>query len=112
MKEDIETSFELLVETNEEVTRTIDDVADIVSVTKPNIILPQSDKDSIVELTEESIASLEAYTRLSNERVKEMIHHVKALMKEIQSYKGEERFKNVNKNKLVDPIREIMMDEG
>src|SRR5699024_7557064 len=34
------------------------------------------------------------------------------LMKEIQSYKGEERFKNVNKNELVDPIREIMMDEG
>jgi len=101
-----------LVETNEEVTRTIDDVADLVSVTKPNISLPQSDKDSIVELIEELIANLETYTTLSNERVKEMIHHVKALMKEIQSYKGEERFKNVNKNELVDPIREIMMDEG
>src|SRR5699024_6550613 len=112
VKEAIEIPFESLVETNEEVTRTIDDVADLVSVTKPNISLPQSDKDSIVELIEELIASLETYTTLSNERVKEMIHHVKALMKEIQSYKGEERFKNVNKNELVDPIREIMMDEG
>src|SRR5699024_7681662 len=112
VKEAIEIPFESLVETNEEVTRTIDDVADLVSVTKPNISLPQSDKDSIVELIEELIASLETYTTLSNERVKEMIHHVKALMKEIQSYKGEERFKKVDKNELVDPIREIMMDEG
>src|SRR5699024_3629814 len=73
--------------------------------------LPQSDKESIVELIEELIASLETYTTLSNERVKEMIHHVKGLMKEIQSYKGEERFKNVNKNELVDSIRETIMDE-
>src|SRR5699024_6231985 len=80
--------------------------------TKPNISLPQSDKDSIVEFIEELIASLETYTTLSHERVKEMIHHVKALMKELQSYTGEERYKNVNKNELVDPIREIMMDDG
>src|SRR5690625_1904956 len=112
VKEDIETPFESLVETNEEVISTIDEVADIVSVTKPKISLPQSDKDSIVELTEELIASLETYTTISNDRVKEMIYHVKALMKDIQSYKGEERFKTVNKNDLIDPIREIMMDEG
>lgn len=79
---------------------------------KPNISLPQSSKDSIVELIEELIGSLETYTTIGNERVREMIHHVKALMKEIQTYKGEERFKNVNRNELVDPIREIMMDEG
>src|SRR5699024_9877422 len=59
VKEAIEIPFESLVETNEEVTRTIDDVADLVSVTKPNISLPQSDKDSIVELIEELIANLE-----------------------------------------------------
>lgn len=112
VKEEIETPFKSLVETNEEVVRTIDDVADIVSVTKPNISLPQSDKDSIVELIEELIANLGTYTTISNDRVKEMIHHVKALMKEIQSYKGEERFKNVDKSELVDPIRKIMMDEG
>ncbi len=112
VKEEIETPFKSLVETNEEVVRTIDDVADIVSVTKPNISLPQSDKDSIVELIEELIANLGTYTTISNDRVKEMIHHVKTLMKEIQSYKGEERFKNVDKSELVDPIRKIMMDEG
>src|SRR5699024_7870409 len=38
--EDIKTPFESLVENNEEVMRTIDDVADIVSLT--NQILPQS----------------------------------------------------------------------
>ncbi|MEI3614648.1 T7SS effector LXG polymorphic toxin [Pseudogracilibacillus sp. SO30301A] len=112
VKEEIETPFKSLVETNEEVVRTIDDVADIVSVTKPNISLPQSDKDSIVELIEKLIANLGTYTTISNDRVKEMIHHVKALMKEIQSYKGEERFKNVDKSELVDPIRKIMIDEG
>src|SRR5690625_691365 len=112
VKEDIETPFESLVETNEKVISTIDDVEDIVSVTKPKISSPQSDKNSIVELTEELIASLETYTTISNDRVKEMIYHVKALMKDIQSYKGEERFKNVNKGELIDPIRKIMMEEG
>lgn len=110
--EDIKTPFESLVENNEEVIRTIDDVADIVSLTKPNITPVKSSKESIIELIKELTISLETYTTISNDRIKEMIHHVKTLMKEIQSYKGEERFKNVNKGELVDPIRKIMMEEG
>ena len=44
--------------------------------------------------------------------VKEMIAHVKNLMKEIQTYSGEERFKNVEKSDLIDNLLEMMMNEN
>lgn len=112
VNEDVETSFESLLEVNEEISKTIDDVADIASVTKPKISQSQSYKEDSVELIEELIENLETYTMTNNERVNEMIHHVKTLMKNIQTYKGEERFKKVNKSELINPIREIMMDKG
>lgn len=105
VNEDVETSFESLLEVNEEISKTIDDVADIASVTKPKISQSQSYKEDSVELIEELIENLETYTMTNNERVNEMIHHVKTLMKNIQTYKGEERFKKVNKSELINPIR-------
>lgn len=112
VKEDVKDSFEALEEIDEDVIKTIDDVSDIVTVTKPDISPSESYKDSTVELIEELSESLESYSKISNERVREMIHHVKSLMKEIRSYKGEKRFKNVQKSELIDPIKEIMMSEG
>lgn len=112
VREDIEINFQSLEDTDREVVQTIDDVSDIIIVTKPDLHSPKSDKEDIVKLINELIANLENYTSTDNTMVKEMIAHVKNLMKEIQTYSGEERFKNVEKSDLIDNLLEMMMNEN
>lgn len=68
VKGDIETTFETLEETNDEVLETIEDVEDIVSVTKPNFSPLESEKDSIDELIEGLVESLESYSKKATNR--------------------------------------------
>ncbi|MEI3612515.1 hypothetical protein [Pseudogracilibacillus sp. SO30301A] len=100
-------------EVSNEVNRTLFDVSDLIPLSNPDFSHVRYAHSETYKTIENLRMNLDAFSnQVKNDEIEEMLNHLSNLMKELQTYKGQDRFDNLNKgtNAILQDM--LFKDEG
>lgn len=98
-KERIESLYNEWETLSQSVHKTLEDVSDLIYVTKPNLVDITNKKKTLVKVIDDLVRNTESFhNKKKNKEIMNNLVQVESLLKQIGTYEGEERFTSIYKS--------------
>lgn len=111
LEQNIDENFTSLEEVSNNVNRTLIEVSDLIPMSNPDFNHVRYAHSEIHKIIENLRMNLDTFSKqVKNEGIEEMLNQLSNLMKELQTYKGQDRFDNLNKRTIA-ILQEILFED-